>query len=90
MTQPTAREAVYSELMWPEWNPQTEARGTSYEHAQQLLNNYRAAVLDEAIKAVLGRVTAYEGMGQESVALNRERSAIAELLRRMAVEETSR
>jgi hypothetical protein len=52
--------------------------------------NDRATVLDEAIKAVLGRVQAYEGMGQEAIALNRERSAIAEKLRRMADEETSR
>ena len=46
----------------------------------------RAAALEEAIKAVLARVTAYEGMGQDVVALNRERSAIADLLRRMAEE----
>jgi hypothetical protein len=52
MTQPSARQAVYSGLMWPEWNPQTEAHGTSYEHAQQLLDAHaaevRAAVLREA------------------------------------------
>lgn len=46
----------------------------------------RAAVLDEAIKAVLGRVQAWEGMGDTVVRLNRERSAIADMLRRMAEE----
>ena len=45
---------------------------------------YRAAVLGEAIEAVLGRVEAYEGMGQDAVDRNRERSAIVGMLRRMA------
>ncbi|MEE1813677.1 hypothetical protein PUR59_01300, partial [Streptomyces sp. SP18ES09] len=31
----------------------------------RLLAAYRAAILREAIDAVLGRITAYEGMGQE-------------------------
>lgn len=46
----------------------------------------RAAILREAIEAVLGRVEAYEGMGQDAVDRNRERTAIVSMLRRMAVE----
>ncbi|GHG15349.1 hypothetical protein ACFFSH_39350 [Streptomyces filamentosus] len=46
----------------------------------------RAAILDEAIEAVLGRVEAYEGMGQDAVDRNRERTAIVSMLRCMAVE----
>ncbi|MFJ3537022.1 hypothetical protein ACIPQA_16315 [Streptomyces sp. NPDC090109] len=53
MTQPTidARTAVYHELMWPEWNSRSEAYGTSQEQAEQLLDAYRAAVLNEAADA---------------------------------------
>ncbi|NML55333.1 hypothetical protein HHL19_16305 [Streptomyces sp. R302] len=46
----------------------------------------RTAVLNEAIEAVLGRVEAYGGMGQDAVDRNRKRSAIVGMLRRMAVE----
>lgn len=53
------------------------------------LDVYRAAVLREAARAVFGRVEAYEGMDDTTFRLNRERSAIAELLRRMAEEARS-
>lgn len=43
-----ARRAVYSGLMWPEYNPRAERRGTSDEQAEQLLDAYRAEVLREA------------------------------------------
>ncbi|MBX9425471.1 hypothetical protein [Streptomyces lateritius] len=49
----------------------------------------RAAVLREAARAVFGRVEAYEGMDDIAFRLNRERSAIADLLRRMAEEARS-
>jgi len=76
VTQPSAREAVYSKLMWPEWNPQSEARGTSYEHAQKLLDAYRAAVLREAADAIADPERR-NGLGWE---------AARDLLRRMAEE----
>ncbi len=48
-------------------------------------DTYRGAVLREGIEAVLGRVQAYEGAwATRPVRLNRERSDIADLLRRMA------
>jgi hypothetical protein len=76
MTQPTtaARTALYSQLMWPAWNPRSESHGTSREQAEQLLNAYRAAVLREAADWL-------HSIG--------EREA-AHQLRRMAGEETSR
>ncbi|MFC8267778.1 hypothetical protein ACFUIZ_18905 [Streptomyces cinereoruber] len=77
MTQPTpdARTAVYNELMWPEWNPRSEAYGTSQEQAKELLDAYRAAVLREAADAIeqaAGDMTRFRG------------SQIAAELRRMA------
>ncbi|MEK9524054.1 hypothetical protein MIU24_32475 [Streptomyces venezuelae] len=48
MTQPTERTAIYSGLMWPEWNPRSESHGTSQKQANQLLDAYRAAILREA------------------------------------------
>lgn len=44
----------------------------------------RAAAFHDAIRIVLNRVKAYEGMSQEAVSLNRERSAIVDELRRLA------
>lgn len=76
MTQPTPRERI--ENLWDRAVP-----------VGPLLDAYRGAVLDEAIKAVLARVEAYEGMGQDAVDRNRERSAIADMLRRMAEEARS-
>ncbi|MFE5895856.1 hypothetical protein ACFQ67_00245 [Streptomyces sp. NPDC056488] len=49
MTKPhDARTAVYHELMWPQWNPRSEAYGTSQERAKELLDAHRAAALREA------------------------------------------
>ncbi|MEU0317230.1 hypothetical protein, partial [Nocardioides sp. NPDC006273] len=82
-----ARDDLYDALdqSWYRWDPQSMAKGTGIirlidAHATEV----RAAVLDEAIKAVLGRVEAYEGMGQDAVDRNRERTAIVAQLRRMA------
>ena len=81
MTQPTEpRTALYSELMWPEWNPRSERHGTSQEQAEQLIDAYRAAVLREAADAIeqaAGDMTRFRG------------SQIAEELRRMAEEARS-
>ncbi|MFF9197310.1 hypothetical protein ACF09L_19090 [Streptomyces sp. NPDC014779] len=49
-----ARAAVYSKLMWPQWNPTAEAHGTSDEQAEQLLNAYRAAILNSAADEIAG------------------------------------
>ncbi|MFK3734042.1 hypothetical protein ACI2LJ_27675 [Streptomyces sp. NPDC088090] len=50
MTQPSPdpRMAIYSDLMWPKWNPRSESHGTSQEQADKLLDAYRAATLREA------------------------------------------
>lgn len=50
MTQPKrpARTAVYSELMWPSWNPTRESYGVGpATAANALLDAYRAEVLAE-------------------------------------------
>lgn len=39
-----ARNALYSELMWPQWNSTTGRNGTSDEQAEQLLDTYRDEV----------------------------------------------
>jgi hypothetical protein len=39
-----ARTAVYSELMWPEWNPASEGYGTGQEKAEALLDAHAAEV----------------------------------------------
>ncbi|KAA6216438.1 hypothetical protein [Streptomyces filamentosus] len=87
MTQPSPNPhmALYSKLMWPGWNPLAERQGTTDAEAERVIAEHRAAVLDDAIKAVLGRMEAYEGMGQDAVDRNRERTAIVSMLRRMAV-----
>jgi hypothetical protein len=82
MTQPTndARQAVYSELMWPEWNPATESRGTGYDKAVQLLDAYRAEILREAADSIerdAGSMTRFFG------------HQIAAELRRMADEAST-
>jgi hypothetical protein len=50
-TQP-ARTAVYSELMWPEWNPTSESYGAGEEKTNALLDAHaaeaRAAAFREA------------------------------------------
>lgn len=58
----------------------------SRERFENAADAYRAEVLREAAVSVLSRIAAYEGMGQDVVCLNRERTAISELLRRMADE----
>lgn len=47
-TEQQARNAVYSELMWPEWNPRAERHGMTADDANQLLDAYRAAILNSA------------------------------------------
>ena len=46
MNQPDrpARNAVYAELMWPEWNPTSESYGTGAEKANALLDALEAEV----------------------------------------------
>ncbi|MGW3825742.1 hypothetical protein ACWEAF_26400 [Streptomyces sp. NPDC005071] len=48
-----ARDAVYSELMWPEWNQQTESHGVGVDKANELLD----AMTAEAIAADRRRTT---------------------------------
>lgn len=48
----SARNAVYSELMWPEWNSTSESHGTSDAVANELLDAYRAEVLREAAEKI--------------------------------------
>jgi len=55
---------------------------------EDLVDDHRAEVLREAQAAVLERIAAWEGMGAQAVALNRERRSIADKLRRMADEAT--
>ncbi|MFF0277496.1 hypothetical protein [Streptomyces sp. NPDC004330] len=81
MTKPTEQQAREALAVLIGYEP--DEHDAEYEKA---VDAYRAAVLDEAIKAVLGRVEAYEGMGQDAVDRNRERTAIAAMLRRMAEE----
>lgn len=49
----SARNAVYGELMWPEWNSTSESHGTSDAVANELLDAYRAEVLREAAEKIL-------------------------------------
>ncbi|MET7787262.1 AAA family ATPase [Streptomyces sp900116325] len=55
-----ARDAVYSALMWPEWNQQTGSHGVGVDKAGQLLDaltaEVRAAAVDRAaVQATAGR-----------------------------------
>ncbi|MFC8491812.1 hypothetical protein ACFUJU_13615 [Streptomyces sp. NPDC057235] len=89
MTQPTtdARTAVYNELMWPEWNPRAEAYGTSQEQAEQLLDAYRAAVLNEAADLIDAETAALKADGVLEPDKYRPcRDASAQLRRRAAGE----
>jgi len=90
-----ARIAVYSELMWPEWDPRTEAHGTSQEQAEQLLNAHaaevRAAVLREAAEQIDTLPTGdCSDVDSHDEAWDWGARAAATELRRMADEETNR
>ncbi|MFD3333559.1 hypothetical protein ACFWV1_13065 [Streptomyces sp. NPDC058700] len=80
MTQPTPRDRI--ENLWDRATPVAPLLDV-------VVAESRADAFDQAAKAVLGRVEAYEGMGQDAVDRNRERSAIATELRRMAEEARS-
>ncbi|MFF5451847.1 hypothetical protein ACFY40_11480 [Streptomyces sp. NPDC012950] len=86
-----ARTAVYNELMWPEWNPRSEAYGTSQEQAEQLLDAYRAAVLNEAadsLDADMERFfTEWPDEPRNSPYANGRKDAAADLRRRAAGED---
>ncbi|MFD8839809.1 hypothetical protein [Streptomyces griseofuscus] len=55
-TDPTAaRQAIYSELMWPEWNPVSESHGTGDAKANELLNAFEAEVRTAVVSPLPSR-----------------------------------
>jgi hypothetical protein len=54
------------------------------ETAKYIVDAYQAEVLLDAASKVIARVKTWDGMSTEAESLNRERLAIADLLRRIA------
>ena len=52
MTEQPARTAVYSDLVWPAWNPVSEDHGLTVDQANARLDAHAAEVLLHAADAV--------------------------------------
>lgn len=80
-----ARTAVYSELMWPKWNPTSESHGAGEEKTNALLDAFRAEILREAAD-LLDESDNLRDLTDDHM---HDVNAAANELRRMATEETT-
>ncbi|GCD38030.1 hypothetical protein OEIGOIKO_05840 [Streptomyces chrestomyceticus JCM 4735] len=80
----TARDELFSALMWPEWSPASEGYGAGLPKTTALLAAFRAEVLREAA-AVADAATAPAGWSADAMAVwTACTSSVAHRLRRMA------
>lgn len=80
MTDRPARNAAYTDLVWPNWNPASEDHGLNVETANARLDAHAAEVLTRAAEAIQSALTPLPPIAWDGITW-----AVSEL-QRMAVD----